>query len=67
LVGRLEEARQQGDLAAGTDPQQFARQLLALVQGLRVMTRLGIEARVARDAVRSALTPLRQSDSEAAE
>lgn len=67
LVSRLKEARQQGDLAAGTDPQQFARQLVALVQGLRVITRLGVEPRVTRDAVRSALAPLRQSDSAAAE
>jgi TetR/AcrR family transcriptional repressor of nem operon len=66
LAGRLEQARRQGDLAAGTDPQQFARQLVALVQGLRVMTRLGIEPRLARDAVRSALAPLRQPDSLAA-
>jgi TetR/AcrR family transcriptional repressor of nem operon len=60
LADRLDEAQQQGDLAAGTDPKQFARQLATLVQGLRVMTRLGMEPRVARDAVRSALAPLRQ-------
>ncbi len=60
LADRLDEARQQGDLAAETDTKQFARQLVALVQGLRVMTRLGTEPRVARDAVRSALAPLRQ-------
>lgn len=67
LAGRLDEARQQGDLSAGTDPQQFARQLVALVQGLRVMTRLGMDPRVACDAARSALTPLRQRDSAATE
>lgn len=60
LAARLEEARQQEDLPADTDPRQFARQLVALIQGLRVMTRLGMEPRVARDAVRSALAPLRQ-------
>jgi TetR/AcrR family transcriptional regulator, transcriptional repressor for nem operon len=59
LAGRLDEALQQGDLGADTDPKQFARQLVALIQGLRVMTRLGMEPRVARDAVRSALAPLR--------
>lgn len=63
LVARLEQALRQGDLSADTDPQQFARQLVALVQGLRVMTRLGMEPRVARDAVRSALAPLREPDS----
>jgi TetR/AcrR family transcriptional repressor of nem operon len=60
LAARLEEVRQQGDLPEDTDPKQFARQLLTLIQGLRVMTRLGMEPRVARDAVRSALAPLRQ-------
>jgi len=67
LAARLEEARQQGDLSAGIDPQHFARQLVALVQGLRVMTRLGMDPRVARDAARSALTPLRQRDGAATE
>jgi len=62
LTARLEEARQQGDLPSDTSPEQFARQLVALVQGLRVMTRLGVEPRMARDAVRSALAPLRQPD-----
>jgi TetR/AcrR family transcriptional repressor of nem operon len=59
LARRLEEARQQGDLLAATDPRQFARQLVALIQGLRVMSRLRLEPRVLRDAVRSALAPLR--------
>jgi TetR/AcrR family transcriptional repressor of nem operon len=59
LAARLDEARQQGDLSADTDPKRFARQLVALIQGLRVMTRLGTEPGVARDAVRSALAPLR--------
>jgi len=63
LAGRLDEARGQGDLSAGTDPQRFARQLVALVQGLRVMTRLGMDPRVACDAVRSALAPLRRRGS----
>jgi TetR/AcrR family transcriptional repressor of nem operon len=59
LVARLDEAQRQGNLGADTDTKQFARQLVALIQGLRVMTRLGMEPRVARDAVRSALAPLR--------
>jgi TetR/AcrR family transcriptional regulator, transcriptional repressor for nem operon len=59
LARRIEEARRQGDLSAGTDPRQFARQLVALIQGLRVMSRLGMEPRLLRDAVRSALAPLR--------
>lgn len=65
LAARLEEARQQGDLSADIEPRQFARQLVALVQGLRVMTRLGVESRVMRDAVRSTLAPLQQGNFEA--
>jgi TetR/AcrR family transcriptional regulator, transcriptional repressor for nem operon len=60
LAARLEEAQLQGDLGVDNDTKQFARQLVALIQGLRVMTRLGMEPRVACDAVRSALAPLRQ-------
>lgn len=59
LAERLEEVRRQGDLQPDADPRRFARQLVALVQGLRVMTRLGVEPGVVRDAVRSALAPLR--------
>ena len=66
LAARLKEARQQGDLSEDTDPDQFARQLLVLLQGLRVMTRLGVEPRQLRDAVVSALAPLRTSDGDAA-
>jgi TetR/AcrR family transcriptional repressor of nem operon len=59
LARRLEQARRQGDLAPGTRPGPFARQLVTLIQGLRVMTRLGVEPRVLREAVNSALAPLR--------
>jgi TetR/AcrR family transcriptional repressor of nem operon len=59
LARRLEQARRQGDLSASIDPRRFARQLVALLQGLRVMSRLGMEPRVLRDAVTSALAPLR--------
>lgn len=61
LAERLEQARKQGDLRADADPAAFARQLVALVQGLRVMTKLGVEPSLARDAVRSALAPLETS------
>jgi TetR/AcrR family transcriptional repressor of nem operon len=59
LTQRLEEARRQGDVPAAIDTRRFARQLVALIQGLRVMSRLGMEPRLLRDAVRSALAPLR--------
>jgi TetR/AcrR family transcriptional repressor of nem operon len=58
LRARLEEARAQGDLHPGADPRRLARQLLVLVQGIRVMSRLGGEEKVVRDAVESALAPL---------
>ena len=67
LAARLEEARQQGDLAADTEPRRFARQLVTLVQGLRVMTKVGIDPRVARDAVHSTLAPLRRGSMKATE
>lgn len=55
LRTRLEEARAQGDLHPGADPRRLARQLLVLVQGVRVMSRLGAQEQVVRDAVESAL------------
>jgi TetR/AcrR family transcriptional repressor of nem operon len=62
LAARLEEAGEQGDLAPDTDNRRFACQLVALVRGLRVMIRLGVEPRVAGDAVISALAPLCEAD-----
>ena len=53
LAARLEDARRQGVLSAGADPTQFARLLVALVQGLRVMSRLGTEPRLARGTARA--------------
>jgi TetR/AcrR family transcriptional repressor of nem operon len=62
LTARLAQAREQGDLLADADPGQFARQLVTFVQGLRVMTRLGVEPRALRSAVQSALAPLRTGE-----
>jgi hypothetical protein len=39
LAERLTEARQDGQLAAGVEPAAYARQLVVLIQGLRVMAR----------------------------
>jgi TetR/AcrR family transcriptional repressor of nem operon len=58
LALRLREAKRQGDLAEAVNATRFARQLVALIQGLRVMTRLGVGNQVLRDAVQSALAPL---------
>ena len=62
LAARLEQARSQGDLAEDAEPARLARQLVTLVQGLRVMTRLGVDPRTLRDAVQSALAPLRGAE-----
>ena len=66
LAARLKEAHRQGDLSEDTDPKQLARQLVALIQGLRVMSKIGVEPRLLRDAVQSALAPLRRPDRDAA-
>lgn len=64
LEGRLrtalERARHEGTLADDCDPGALAAQLVALVQGLRVMTRLGMPREIMEQAVWSALHPLRQ-------
>lgn len=55
LRRRLTEARNQGDLSADVDPEQLAKHLLVLIQGIRVMSRLGVEQRFLKQAVQSAL------------
>jgi TetR/AcrR family transcriptional regulator, transcriptional repressor for nem operon len=55
LRRRLTEARDQGDLSADADPEQLAKHLLVLIQGIRVMSRLGVEQRFLKQAVESAL------------
>lgn len=59
LAERLTEARQDGQLAAGVEPAAYARQLVVLIQGLRVMARVGVGRQLLMDAVESALQPLR--------
>lgn len=55
LRRRLTEARTQGDLSSGVDPEELAKHLLVLMQGIRVMSRLGVEKRFLKQAVESAL------------
>lgn len=62
LTIRLQQARAQGDLADGVEPKRLARQLVTFIQGLRVMTRLAVEPRALREAVDSALAPLRTAE-----
>ena len=58
LYARLAEAREAGTLAAGVQPRRYARELIALLQGLRMMARVGIGRRTLKDAARAALSPL---------
>jgi TetR/AcrR family transcriptional repressor of nem operon len=59
LCRRLIEARTLGDLSPDVDPEKFAKQLLVLIQGVRVMSRLGVDKRLLKQAVDSALRPLK--------
>lgn len=58
LHERLVDARKAGVLSADVEPRRYARQLMAVLQGLRVMARVGVERDVLRDAVNGALAPL---------
>lgn len=59
LRRRLTEARAQGDLAPDVDPGELARHLLVLIQGVRVMRRLGLDQSFLKQAVESALRPIK--------
>jgi TetR/AcrR family transcriptional repressor of nem operon len=58
LASRLATAQAQGDLGPEYDPALLAKQLLVLIQGIRVMSRLRVDKRLLRDAINSALAPL---------
>ena len=55
---RLVEAKKAGNLAADVAPRSYARQLIAVLQGVRVMARVGVGRDTVRDAVRAALSSL---------
>lgn len=55
---RLVEAKKAGDFAADVQPRSYARQLMTVLQGIRVMARVGVERDTLKDAVRAALSPL---------
>jgi TetR/AcrR family transcriptional repressor of nem operon len=59
LHQRLLEAKKAGDLAPDVQPRSYARQLMTVLQGIRVMARVGVERDTLRDAVRAALSPLK--------
>ncbi len=58
LAKRPHEAAADGKLRDGLVPESYARQLVALIQGLRVMARVGTPRPVLTDAIESALTGL---------
>ena len=59
LRRRLTEARTQGDLSPDVEPEKLANHLLVLIQGVRVMSRLGVEKRLLKQAVESALQQIK--------
>lgn len=56
LCDRLAEAQRAGQLAAGVDPKTLARLLITVLQGIRVMSRVGVDRETMRDAVTGALS-----------
>lgn len=56
LCDRLVEAQKAGQLAAGVHPETLARLLITVLQGIRVMSRVGVDRETMRDAVTGALS-----------
>jgi TetR/AcrR family transcriptional repressor of nem operon len=66
LHERLAEAARAGTLADHLEPRTYARQLITLLQGIRVMARVGADRDLLWDAARSALSGLKAPDGTAA-
>jgi TetR/AcrR family transcriptional repressor of nem operon len=60
FCARLVEARKAGDLTAGVNPRSYARQLVTLLQGIRIMSRVDVDRKTLKDVVKAALSALRQ-------
>jgi len=58
ICDRLTEAQRANQLAEGVKPRALARHLVAVLQGIRVMARVGVDRNVMRQAVGSALFPI---------
>jgi len=56
LCDCLLEAQKTGQLAAGVRPKTLARLLITVLQGIRVMSRVGVDREMMRDAVTGALS-----------
>lgn len=59
ICARLVEAGADGDLRAGVEPEALARLLITVLQGIRVMAKVGTDRRVMCDAVTSALSAIK--------
>lgn len=59
LAGRLQEIADAGLLPQDVSPTQYARQLTVFLQGVRVMSRVGVPLKTLREATESALSVLR--------
>jgi TetR/AcrR family transcriptional repressor of nem operon len=56
LCDRLVDAQKANQLAAGVRPKTLARLLITVLQGIRVMSRVGVDRETMRDAVNGALS-----------
>ncbi|MBI1984133.1 MAG: TetR/AcrR family transcriptional regulator [Acidobacteria bacterium] len=67
IRARLVEAQKANRLMEGAQPKALARLLITVLQGVRVMSRVGVERSIMRDAVTSALSAIiAQGDEHAA-
>lgn len=58
LCDRLVEAQGKNQLATGVHPKTLARLLVTVLQGIRVMSRVGVDRETMRDAVAGALAAI---------
>jgi TetR/AcrR family transcriptional regulator, transcriptional repressor for nem operon len=63
LYERLVEAQKANQLAEGVQPKVLARLLITVLQGIRVMARVGVDRQIMRDAVAGALAGIRTTQS----
>ncbi|OGA05621.1 MAG: hypothetical protein A2W68_12325 [Betaproteobacteria bacterium RIFCSPLOWO2_02_64_14] len=59
FCARLVEAKRVGQLTDGVQPEALARLLITVLQGIRVMSRVGADRVAMRDAVKSALSGIK--------
>ena len=59
FCARLVEAKRVGQLTDGVQPEALARLLITVLQGIRVMSRVGVDRAAMRDAVKSALSGIK--------